>query len=416
MARSLGRSTSKVAATAAAARNALRTFAREGLPPGSVGAYVFAAACMGTAAVAHMAFAHFSPGITPSILYNSAVFVAALFAGLRAGLAATILGAALLWWGLDAGTFGLRAGSVVPALALYLFAALVIIWIAERYRAFATVHRRDSGFLQESAGRGSDCGRTSDARFTFLVRPNSLWGYAMALACIVIATVIRAELERLGGEMLPLVSYYPAVLIAALMGGLGAGLLAMVMSLAAVWWEFPGPLLSLEPITREESVGLSLYVFVSLLTVWLAENRRRAVAEDTQDATIFRLATSVLVAFAAILLGTFVLLTVDTYLAPDHLVLGYLLPTVIIAMHYGSTLAVVTAFASGVAAAYFLFPPKFSFYITEPFNVAELGFFLLLAVIASKAVGVLTSDNQARHPRGMERRAKPSREGSAPAG
>ena len=169
-----------------------------------------------------------------------------------------------------------------------------------------------------------------------------------------IATLIRAGFERLGGEMLPLVSYYPAILVAALMGGAGAGLLAMVLSLAAVWWQFPAPLLSLGPVTREESVGLSLYVFVSVLTVWLAENRRQSRV-GSEGMAIFALATSVLVAFTAILLTTLVLLAVDSYLAPDHLVLGYLLPTLVIAMHYGSTLAVVTAFASGIAAASFCF-------------------------------------------------------------
>ena len=53
---------------------------------------------------------------------------------------------------------------------------------------------------------------------------------------------------------------------------------------------------------------------------------------------------------------------------------------------------VLTSFASGLIAAYFFFPPKLSFYIADPLNVAELGFFLLLAVIASKAVEVLTQD------------------------
>src|SRR5262249_22724530 len=49
-------------------------------------------------------------------------------------------------------------------------------------------------------------------------------------------------------------------------------------------------------------------------------------------------------------------------------------------------------FASGLAAAYFIYPPKFSLYIADPQHVAELGFTLLLAVTASKAVGVLTDD------------------------
>ena len=64
------------------------------------------------------------------------------------------------------------------------------------------------------------------------------------------------------------------------------------------------------------------------------------------------------------------------------------------AMHYGSTVGVLTSFASALTAAYFCFPPKFSFFISDPLNVAELGFFLLLTVIASKAVAVVTRDER----------------------
>ena len=42
----------------------------------------------------------------------------------------------------------------------------------------------------------------------------------------------------------------------------------------------------------------------------------------------------------------------------------------------------------------FCFPPKFSFFISDPLNVAELGFFLLLTVIASKAIAVVTKDDR----------------------
>src|SRR5215831_10448506 len=72
----------------------------------------------------------------------------------------------------------------------------------------------------------------------------------------------------------------------------------------------------------------------------------------------------------------------------------YLLPVIVMAMHYGSTVGVLTSFASALAAAYFCFPPKFSFFISDPLNVAELGFFLLLAVMASKAVAVVTKDDR----------------------
>jgi hypothetical protein len=36
---------------------------------------------------------------------------------------------------------------------------------------------------------------------------------------------------------------------------------------------------------------------------------------------------------------------------------------------------------------------KFSFYVDDPVHIAELGFTILLAVIASKVVGALASDS-----------------------
>jgi hypothetical protein len=384
---------------------------REGLPPTAAAAYVFAAACAGLAALAHVLFLQFANELMPSIFYNPAVFIAALFGGIAAGATAAGLSAVFLWsilaWLYPANQM------VSPALscALYLFAALVIIWIADRYRASGRRNQPNALVPDMAAARAGPAGeslsppgespsppplRTALRDWYRSPRPNSLAGYVVALACIAIATLIRFGFGWLGGETLPLVSYYPGILLAALVGGTGAGLFAMLLSLAAVWLAFPAPVLSFGPLAREESVSLSLYVFAALLSVWLAENHR-AVSGDARESRMLEWATPVLVAFAAILLTTFVLLAIDSYLAPDHLVIGYLLPTVVIAMHYGSTLAVVTSFAGGLAAAYFLFPPKLSFYISDPLNVAELGFFLLLAVIASKAVAVVTDDIRMRN-------------------
>jgi K+-sensing histidine kinase KdpD len=106
---------------------------------------------------------------------------------------------------------------------------------------------------------------------------------------------------------------------------------------------------------------------------------------------------------AAVVVTSVVLYTINSYLAAQHLVLGYLLPTILIAVYYGSTFAVLTSFASGLAAAYFLFPPTFSFYIADFMHIAELGFFLLLATIASKAMSVLTDDARRLELHGRQR-------------
>ena len=78
------------------------------------------------------------------------------------------------------------------------------------------------------------------------------------------------------------------------------------------------------------------------------------------------------------------------------LMLGYLLPTIFVAIYFGSTIAVLTSVASGLAAAYFLLSPRFSFYVADPVDIAELGFTIMLAVIASKVVGVLAYDVHAQ--------------------
>jgi K+-sensing histidine kinase KdpD len=122
-------------------------------------------------------------------------------------------------------------------------------------------------------------------------------------------------------------------------------------------------------------------------------SKRHALGSDGLRA---RSPPAVVASVAAVLLATLVLLAVDFYFAAQHLVLGYLLPTLFVAIYYGSTLAVLTSFACGLMAAYFLFPPKYSFYIADLVHVAELGFFLLLASIASKAVSVLMDDVRPR--------------------
>jgi K+-sensing histidine kinase KdpD len=107
---------------------------------------------------------------------------------------------------------------------------------------------------------------------------------------------------------------------------------------------------------------------------------------------VIELIGPVVMCFVAVLVTTLLLSTIDSFVPTEHLMLGYLLPTILVAIYFGSTLAVLTSVASGLAAAYFLLPPKFSFYIDDPVHIAELGFTILLAVIASRVVGVLAYD------------------------
>src|SRR5260370_35777928 len=110
---------------------------------------------------------------------------------------------------------------------------------------------------------------------------------------------------------------------------------------------------------------------------------------------------------AAVAITTLALVIIDSFLVVDHLVVAYLLPAAIIAVYYGSTLAFLASLASGLSAAYFLFPPKFSLYIANPVHIAELGFFMLLALTASKAAAVVARDIGRKKPLAWQPRSGP---------
>jgi K+-sensing histidine kinase KdpD len=84
---------------------------------------------------------------------------------------------------------------------------------------------------------------------------------------------------------------------------------------------------------------------------------------------VIELIGPVVMCFAAVLVTTLLLSMIDSFVPTEHLMLGYLLPTIFVAIYFGSTLAVLTSVASGLAAAYFLLPPKFSFYIDDPVHI-----------------------------------------------
>ena len=77
---------------------------------------------------------------------------------------------------------------------------------------------------------------------------------------------------------------------------------------------------------------------------------------------------------------------------PEDLALAYILPTIFITILFGSNIGVSSALLSGLAAAYFVYPPQFSMAIDNPENLVELGLLLALSVTASKSVAVLADE------------------------
>jgi K+-sensing histidine kinase KdpD len=123
---------------------------------------------------------------------------------------------------------------------------------------------------------------------------------------------------------------------------------------------------------------------------------RKATAKATRPDLI----APILLSIAAILLTSLLIREAHAHLTAlqiqhdaDDLALAYILPTIFITVLFGSNIGVLTALVSVLAAAYFVYPPEFSFAINGPENVVELGFFLALSVTASKSTAILTDEN-----------------------
>jgi K+-sensing histidine kinase KdpD len=105
---------------------------------------------------------------------------------------------------------------------------------------------------------------------------------------------------------------------------------------------------------------------------------------------IVKRALPVAVALAVVSVVTAALwLVKHASVGPQHLVFFYLLPTALVAVLYGTRPAMLCAIAASIAAAFFLYDPIYSFYVTKPVEWGELVCFTGLALIGAKCTADL---------------------------
>lgn len=392
-----------------ALRNRFRAVRRRGISPGSPEAYFFALVCAGVAAMVGFAFSYFIDDITLSIAFYPAIFISALVGGLQAGIAVVAIGMSMEWWA-DSQFFGDPRAALTPFFnrGLFLAAAAVIIWVAEELRR-RNQHigqpaekslSSDTGVVVPLPVRSQLRGARSKIghlrhRLGLMWRnglpSNSYAAYFCALTCVAAATLVRVAFGWFGEDVLPLVCYYPVILVASLVGGFEVGLAAIILSLIVVGWAFVPPYYSIGMPTPDQVVDCELFLFASLLSVWLIERRRHATASvDHNLLTRSELIAPVIFSFGMVLLATLLLLAAAPILGAQYLIFGYLIPITVVAILYGNTFALLISFACGLSAAYFLFPPKFDLYVDDTLNVSALIVFILIAFASSKVASHLT--------------------------
>ena len=106
--------------------------------------------------------------------------------------------------------------------------------------------------------------------------------------------------------------------------------------------------------------------------------------------------TPLAVSLAIILVVTAVLFYFKSAQHHHHLVFFYLFPIALVAMLYGSVLSMVCATFAILVAAFFLYDPIYSLYVSDPRDIGELILFAVTGLIAAKCTAELMRSPEKR--------------------
>jgi two-component sensor histidine kinase len=123
--------------------------------------------------------------------------------------------------------------------------------------------------------------------FRKLVPAGSAEAYAFAIFCVAVAAVVRWVAGFWFEGIVPFATFFPAVLLAALVGGIGPGILAAIAGGLIGWWAFLPPPMVFLPLKPGQIVSLIAYLITCLILVWAAEHYRR-LTKRLEDEQKFR--------------------------------------------------------------------------------------------------------------------------------
>jgi PAS domain S-box-containing protein len=100
------------------------------------------------------------------------------------------------------------------------------------------------------------------------IRRNLAAAYGLALAMVLLALAIRWLVAEYVGPEVPFITFYPAIILAALLGGLWPGVLAAVLSTLAAWHLFMSHMGG--SLGVQQIVQLLLFLFISGVNIAIA--------------------------------------------------------------------------------------------------------------------------------------------------
>ena len=121
--------------------------------------------------------------------------------------------------------------------------------------------------------------------------PRSLSAYLFALGAVALATLARVALGWLDVTLL-YATYFPMVMLVALVSGPAVALFASLVSVLVVWWAFVPPFYIFNALTGPEAANAALFVASCTFMIWVAQLYRNAIARlrenDRQNRLLMR--------------------------------------------------------------------------------------------------------------------------------
>ena len=159
----------------------------------------------------------------------------------------------------------------------------VLNWTGRAAQYLGGVYMLIAAFasVRESGAQGITLGQAlSEARYR----------YGIAFAIVIAAAAARLTFLQVLGMRNVFLTFYPAVILAALYGGLRAGLLATTLSIVLVgyfWIEPPGQFLCWKPV---DWLSMAIFLVSCTMISWITEAMHRAQARANAAETETKLA------------------------------------------------------------------------------------------------------------------------------
>ncbi len=112
------------------------------------------------------------------------------------------------------------------------------------------------------------------AEYILRVRPVSAFSATLLVVALAAAT---QEVLVLFGSTLCFATFFPAILVASLLGGAAAGAFATGVTIPIVWWAFMPPYFEFNPLSAADYDQIRIFLLCSSLLICFSQLYREAL-------------------------------------------------------------------------------------------------------------------------------------------